>query len=269
MPRKPSTGADRSSSSMIDFRDVQFVFPDGTQVLEDLDFSADDGEFVTLVGRSGCGKSTLLNLLAGHLKPTAGDVWFQGRKLRGVNTSVGYMTQHDTLLPWNSVYKNVELPLKLRKVERSERAERVERFLDLVELGHASRMYPSQLSGGMRRRVLLARSLIYEPDVLLLDEPFAALDAEMREGLHDLLRATMEKLQQTVVFVTHDISEAIILADRVLVMRSNPGRVVRQFDMPFGAQRNLNSVRTDPRFSELAIDVRLALNEAIQGRVMS
>jgi sulfonate transport system ATP-binding protein len=220
--------------------------------LEAVTLTVDQGEFVALVGPSGCGKSTFLNMVAGLVPPTSGTVRFMGRDLRGVNTGVGYMTQGDTLLPWSTVRKNVAVALEVQRIgSRAERAERVERILGEVGLQSFANRYPSQLSGGMRKRAALARTLVYQPPALLMDEPFSALDAQMRTELQTQLLDLWSERRCTVCFVTHDLDEALLLSDRIVVFGTNPGRVVDVVPNPLPRPRTVEQLRTSPDFAEL------------------
>jgi NitT/TauT family transport system ATP-binding protein len=210
-------------------------------------------EFVALVGPSGCGKSTVLNLIAGLQAPTAGRVVYDGAAVTGPNRRVGYMTQKDTLLPWRSVADNIglALELKIRAVSSAERADRIARMIELVGLTGFERHYPGELSGGMRKRVALARSLIYEPETLLMDEPFAALDAQLRLVMHDELLRLTRLRRMTVVFVTHDLGEAITLADRVIVFTGRPGRVKAVRAVTLAQPRDAFRLRFTDTFARL------------------
>lgn len=231
-----------------------------TEVLAPTSIQVREREFVTLFGPSGCGKSTLLNMVAGLLPATSGEVKFDGTRLDGINTRIGYMTQEDTLLPWRTLRANVAVPLRMRGVPRNQINRRVDRYLELLDLSHAADRYPAQLSGGMKRRALLARSMIYEPKMLLMDEPFAAVDARLREDLHVEVRNAVEQSEQTVLFVTHDVAEAALLSDRVVVLGGRPGRVVADVEMPFGPRRDLARLRLSPEFLEVQRSVRDALD---------
>src|ERR1700681_472908 len=191
------------------------------RALEPLTLDVARQEFVALVGPSGCGKSTILNLIAGLLRPSEGVVSYDGMAVTGPNRRVGYMTQKDTLLPWRTAADNIRiaLELKCRAVPRAEANARVAQMIDLVGLGGFERHYPAELSGGMRKRVALARTLTYEPETLLMDEPFGALDAQLKLLMLDQLQDLTRQRRMTVVFVTHDLGEAITLADRVVVFR--------------------------------------------------
>lgn len=232
-------------------------------LLDGFDLSVAPGEFVAVLGPSGCGKSTILNLAAGLLAPLEGRVDFVGQPLRGVNRQVGYMTQGDTLLPWLTVARNIALPLALRGVPKADRGARVDRVLDMVGLTAARDRWPVQLSGGMRRRALLARSIVYDPPMLLMDEPFAALDAQLREAMHAELLATVARTGQGVLFVTHDIGESLVLADRVIVLGGRPLRIVQDLRLPWaGAPHDPDRVRDAPERLRLERDLRDLMREA-------
>jgi NitT/TauT family transport system ATP-binding protein len=206
------------------------------RALQPIDLSVRREEFVALVGPSGCGKSTILNLIAGLLPVSTGAVLYDGQPVRDLNRHVGYMTQKDTLLPWRRAADNIRvaLELKCRPTSRGEADEKVARMMDLVGLKGFENHYPSELSGGMRKRTLLGRTLIYEPETLLMDEPFGALDAQLKLVMLDQLQALTQQRRMTVLFVTHDLGEAITLADRVVVFSARPGRIraVRDIDLP-------------------------------------
>jgi len=225
--------------------------PDVT-ALDGVTLSVAPQDFVALVGPSGCGKSTVLNLIAGLLAPTAGTVTYGGRPVTGVNTRVGYMTQKDTLLPWRTTRGNVAIAFELGARKRCDNvAERIQRYITMVGLEGFEHHYPSQLSGGMRKRVLLARTLIYEPETILMDEPFGALDAQLKLVMQGELLRIWGETRNTVVFVTHDLGEAITLADRVMIFTGRPGRIkaVQEIDIP--RPRDVFSVRFSPRYAEL------------------
>jgi NitT/TauT family transport system ATP-binding protein len=241
---------------LLELRDIFFRYHGEAPILEGFDFEVDRGEFVALLGPSGCGKSTLLNLAAGLLDPLSGEVDFDGKALTGLNRNAGYMTQGDTLLPWMTVTNNIALPLELRNFPRGERKDKIERALRLVNLWEARDKFPSELSGGMKRRALLARSIIYDPPMLLMDEPFGALDAQMREIMHQELLETVGRTGESVLFVTHDIAESILLADRILVLGGGrPLKVLEEIRLPWGKDRELDKIRKDPEY--LALETRL------------
>ncbi len=247
---------------LLELKNIDFGFSQEAPILKGFDMDVAQGEFLSLLGPSGCGKSTMLNLAAGLLLPLAGSVKFNGAYLYGINRNVGYMTQGDTLLPWNTVAKNILLPLELRGTPVQERLDKLERALKLVNLVEARDKYPSELSGGMKRRALLARSLIYGPPMLLMDEPFAALDAQLRETMHQELLNTVNRLNESVLFVTHDISESILLSDRVLVLGGRPLRVLEETIIPWGKERKLEAIRESRQYAELETHVRGLLRQA-------
>ncbi|AHK34566.1 ABC transporter ATP-binding protein [Rhodococcus opacus] len=269
-----ATRADTKSSTNVatgpifEVRDLAIGFDEREDVLHNVTMQVEPGEFVVLLGPSGCGKTTILNLAAGLLSPRSGYVRFDGAEINGVNTNVGYMTQDDTLLPWMPVHANVGLPLRMRGVSKSETKEKVEYYLSLLDLSEAGSLFPSQLSGGMRRRALLARSMIYDPRLLLMDEPFAALDAQLRHQMHVELRRTVKRLQQTVVFVTHDIAEAAKLADRVLIVGGGrPGHLVAEFQVPYGDDRDLENITYTDEYARFERELNEGLRSARDPRV--
>lgn len=241
---------------VLEYKNVSKVFFKGeTQIhaLRNVSAQVEAGELLAIVGPSGCGKSTLLNLTAGLMEPGLGQVLHNGTPVAGVNTSVSYVTQRDNLLPWRTVETNVLLPFELKGragVPASERLQRTQKYIDLVGLSGFEKHYPAELSGGMRKRVQLARSLVYEPDVLLMDEPFGALDAQLRLILQAELLKTWEGSGKTLIFVTHDLTEAISLADRVIVMSTRPGRIraVQKINLP--RPRDVFAIRFLPQFGE-------------------
>ncbi len=223
-------------------------------VLEDVDLTLREGEIVGLLGRSGSGKSTLLRIVSGLLRPTAGEVHWRGAPLTGPAEGVAMVFQSFALFPWLTVQENVELGLEAQGVPRAEREDRAESAIDLIGLGGYESAYPKELSGGMRQRVGLARALVVHPDLLLMDEPFSALDVLTAETLRtDLIDLWMDgKLPiKSVLMVTHNIEEAVLMCDRVLVFSSNPGRVVNELTVPFPHPRD----RLDPHFRQMVDDI--------------
>ncbi|MGH8951310.1 MAG: ABC transporter ATP-binding protein [Acidimicrobiia bacterium] len=229
------------------------------EALRPVDLQIPEGSFVSLVGPSGCGKTTLLNMIAGLLPPTAGRITFEGEHMAGPSRDMGVMFQRPVLLPWRTVEKNVMLPAEVFGQQGSSIEERVAETLDMVGLADFSQSLPQHLSGGMQQRVALARVLAYRPKVLLMDEPFGALDEFTREAMNvELLRLT-RPAGITVVFVTHNIAEAVFLSDRVVVMSSRPGRVAGVIDVPFDDPREIEVMR-ERTFTELVFEVRELLN---------
>jgi NitT/TauT family transport system ATP-binding protein len=235
-------------------------FSDERDILADMSLTVRAGEFVTLLGASGCGKSTLLNLTAGTLRPRTGTVDFLGQRITSVNRNVGYVTQEDTMLPWLTLAANVGLPLRMRNIARTEVRERVMKLLTSFGLGNSATLYPAQLSGGMKKRGLLARALIYQSRLLLMDEPFAALDAQMRAQLQSELRRVAVETGIAVLFVTHDLEEAALLSDRVLVIGGVPGHVTEEVAISLGKVRDPETLRFDDNFR----DICRRLHECLQ-----
>ena len=195
--------------------------------LENISFSMDKGEFMSIVGPSGCGKSTLLSILAGLLKPTAGAVYVKGEKVEGISGHIGYMLQKDSLLDWRTIYSNVLFGLEVRHMLTQETVDRAVQLLKTYGLYEFKDKYPAQLSGGMRQRAALIRTLALKPDLLLLDEPFSALDYQTRLNVSDDIGKILKKQRKPAILVTHDISEAISMADRVLILSKRPATVIK------------------------------------------
>ncbi len=209
------------------------------RVLDGISFDIDRGKFVAVIGPSGCGKSTLLQMAAGLLAPTRGAVRHHGRKVTKVNTEVGFVPQQAQLFPWKTLKENVELPLLLRGVRASERQSRVAAALKSVGLDGFENHYPSQLSGGMQKRGSIARTLVYRPDIILMDEPFGALDAQTRMVMQSDLQTLSLEANATIVFVTHDITEAVLLADNVVVLSQRPSRLLANIPINLPRPRNM------------------------------
>lgn len=240
------------------------AFPNGTKALAAVDLEVAAGEFLALVGPSGCGKSTLLRVIAGLLAPSSGTAELAGRdcgRERREKQDISFVFQSPTLLPWRTVEKNVRLPLELQRRPLADSRERVEQLLELVGLQDFRRSYPHQLSGGMQMRLSLARALVTNPKILLLDEPFGALDDMTRQRLNEELLALWRRDGFTAIFVTHNVSEAAFLSDRVVVMSARPGRVVREHRVPFAHPRE-PGLRTSPEFARFCGEIAASLAEA-------
>lgn len=223
--------------------------------LEALDATIAAGEFVALVGPSGCGKSTLLNMMGGLLPATSGELFFRGDPILGPRPEVGMMFQAPVLFPWRTVLRNVLLPVDVRRQSRSQHEPKALELLDRVGLGGFASRFPSELSGGMQQRVALARLLLQDPDVLLLDEPFGALDEFTREEMNLLLLEIWSANRRSVVLVTHNINEAVLLADRVLVMTARPGCLAGDVLVDLPRPRSIETMH-DPRFADRVFAVR-------------
>ena len=230
----------------------------GRSVLSDIELQVPAGSFVSLIGQSGVGKSTLLRILAGLIQPDEGEVLVAGQPLAALPRPVGIVFQQDNLMPWRTAYDNVRLPLELAGLDRPSSYGRVRAALALVGLAGHEKSYPAQLSGGMAQRVSLARALVHEPDVLLLDEPFGALDALTRELMAGELLRIWRDRPVTVFMITHSIHEAILLSDEVLVLAGQPGRISTRLPVPLPRPRELSSDE-DPQFTELVRQLRTAL----------
>ncbi|MDK8179730.1 ABC transporter ATP-binding protein [Paenibacillus sp. UMB4589-SE434] len=219
----------------VELRNVTHVYVNEREAklaVEQLSISIAPGEFVSLVGPSGCGKTTLLSIIAGLVNPTEGDVLINGDRIKGTTPYIGYMLQQDYLFPWRTIMDNACIGLELTKQLNEVTKERVLNLLDGMGLGGTEKLYPHQLSGGMRQRVALVRTLATEPELLLLDEPFSALDYQTKLQLEDLIVETLKAREKTAVLVTHDLSEAIAVSDRVIVLNRDPGSMRRSFQVP-------------------------------------
>ncbi len=227
------------------------TFETGYTALRDVELDVAPQRFVALVGPSGCGKSTTLSLVAGLDSPSSGTVEVRGRPVAGITDGTGFLFQRDALLPWKTVHDNVLLPLQLRGIRGEAALKRTAEWIGRVNLRGFEKSYPYQLSGGMRKRVSLAQTLVYDPEILLMDEPFSALDVQTRNLMEAELLNLWQGSGKTVIFVTHDLEEAIALADEVVVMTAGPARVKARYDVTLPRPRDFEQVRFDPRFTEL------------------
>jgi NitT/TauT family transport system ATP-binding protein len=223
--------------------------------LDDVSLEIRENEFTSIVGPSGCGKTTLLRLCAGLEDVTDGQTLFRGEPVRGINTKVGYITQDSNLYPWMTLRQNVEFPLEIQGLSARARRERAREFIRMVGLEGFEDHWPYQLSGGMQKRGSIIRTMVYEPSVVLMDEPFGPLDAQTRMVLqNDLLRIWGEQ-HQTILFITHDLTEAIALSDKVVVMSARPGRIKAVFDIPISRPRDVFQIHSQPGFSEVYAEI--------------
>jgi len=222
----------------LEYRDVTMRFADASgravTAIEGVNFSVADGEVVALIGPSGCGKSTLLNIGSGLHAPSSGEARVDGERVQGPNRHVAFMLQKDLLLPWRTIAENVALGVEIQRQPKAECARRAQDLLAGLNLADFARHYPHQLSGGMRQRVALARTLAVDPSVLLLDEPFSAVDAQTRIALQHELAQTLKRAGKTALLITHDLTEAVILSDRVLVMSARPGHIIDEMRIEIG-----------------------------------
>jgi ABC-type nitrate/sulfonate/bicarbonate transport system ATPase subunit len=253
VPADEASVREAAPAVAIEFDDVSLAFrgeAESMLALDRVSLTAPQGQITTVVGPSGCGKTTLLRLVAGLLAPSSGRTLYNGREVAGLNVGVGFVTQDSNLFPWATTLANVEFPLAVRGVSARERRERAREWINMVGLAGFENSYPSQLSGGMQKRVSIARTFIYEPDVILLDEPFGALDAQTRMMLHHQLLQLWHKRRMTMLFITHDLVEAITLSDEVVVMSKRPGRVKECYRVPLPRPRNVFEIYLEPGFDD-------------------
>lgn len=246
-----TTTMSATRNETLSFDHIGMIFPDGTEAVRDVSFTVDKGEFVTIVGPSGCGKSTLLKIASGLLEPTSGSVQVDRDRL-------GYVFQDATLLPWRTVTGNVELLAELHGIPKAERATLAAEAIQLVGLDGFERHYPKSLSGGMKMRASLARTLTLKPPVFLFDEPFGAVDEITREHLNEETQQLFQREGFAGLFITHSIGEAVFMSTRVLVMSARPGRIVAEFEVPFEYPRSPD-LRFEPEFAALSGEVSHAL----------
>jgi NitT/TauT family transport system ATP-binding protein len=261
---------DADRRAYVEFRGVSKRYESrraSTLALDKIDLTVAREEFIALVGQSGCGKTTLLRILAGLIRPTTGEVrvagrsvWQGSRRDGEALSKLGFVFQEANLFPWYSVEENISLPLRMRGAGKKERRRRAHELSELVGLTGFERAWPRELSGGMRQRVAIARALSYDPEILLMDEPFGALDALTRERMNGELQRIALATRATVLFVTHSISEAVFLADRVVLLSARPGRLKSVTPVPFERPRSLD-VNTSPQFQELVATLRRQLQE--------
>ncbi|MCC8959252.1 ABC transporter ATP-binding protein [Bradyrhizobium sp. Pear77] len=239
------------------------------EAVRDVSFDVRRGEFVALLGPSGSGKSTVLNMIASLIRPTGGEILIDGKRVVAgkATPDVGYVFQRDTLFPWRTVADNIGYGLELSGVPVSERRDRIAECVAQAGLKGFENAYPSALSGGMRQRAALMRTLIVEPQILLMDEPFGALDTHTKIDMHEVLLRIWEREQQTVLFVTHDLGEALTLADRIILFSARPGRIKDMFEVDFARPRDAVKVRETPRYAELFQHIWHSLGEEfVKGR---
>ena len=252
----------------ISIRDLSKTFGEGVRevpAVSRVSFDIHDNEFVAIVGPSGCGKSTVLNMIGGLFSPSSGEILVDGQRVGGAPTAgVGYVFQKDTVFPWRTVERNIALGLEYRGVPAATRAARVREAIALAGLEGFEDAFPATLSGGMRQRVALMRSLIVDPEILLMDEPFGALDTHTKLGLHAELLSLWEAKHQTVVFVTHDLSEAITLADRIVVMTRRPGRIKLVYDVLLARPRDVIAIRESALYQREYSEIWHALGEELR-----
>jgi NitT/TauT family transport system ATP-binding protein len=264
----PLRHSDGSAPPKVSLQGISLSYKtnDGTRLLalDNIHLKVSPGEFVCVVGPSGCGKSTLLHLIAGLHQQTSGNILVDGKPVDGPGTDRILIFQELGLFPWLTVGQNVEFGMKMKGIAKAERIEKIQYYLRLVHLSQFKDSYTHQLSGGMRQRVALARALATEPDVLLMDEPFAALDAQTRDLLHDELERIWAETGRTIIFVTHNVREAVRLGDRVVLMTFRPGRVKREFSIDLPRPRHLEDVTVAKTAREILDDLREEINKSLE-----
>jgi len=219
--------------------------------IEGVDLKVKDGEFLSIVGPSGCGKSTFLDIIAGLIKGNTGNIFIDNKEIHGPALDRGTVMQGYALFPWRTIEQNVEFGLEIKKINRRERKRISRKYLELVGLKGFENRYPNELSGGMKQRVAIARALAYDPEVLLMDEPFAAIDEQTKEELHIELLHIWEKTHKTIIFITHSIEEAVFLSDRIVVMSKNPGTVKEIIDVDIPRPRESGDIKSSEKFAVL------------------
>jgi NitT/TauT family transport system ATP-binding protein len=268
--RGPTEEAILSAKSKLEFVSVSKTFAvrsgrpgERFSALENISLRVEPGEFMVLVGPSGCGKSTLIDLLGGLSQPSSGQILLDGEPITGPGLNRGIVFQQYALFPWRTALENVEFGLEAKRVPKAERRDIARNHLDMVGLSGFEGRFPHELSGGMKQRVAIARSLAYDPEVLLMDEPFAALDAQTRETLQVELVKIWEKSRTTILFITHGIDEAVCLGQRIAVMTSRPGRIKRIVDVPTDFRRGTEDVRSLPEFGQLRHEIWSLLRDEV------
>lgn len=261
-------------TSALNLDHVRKVFPAQSQpnsknykpefvAVENVTLDIQQGEFVSIVGPSGCGKSTLLDLIAGLTKPSSGQILLSGKQITQPGLDRGIVFQQYALYPWLTALENIEFGLEAKGVDKQIRREKAQYYLELVGLAGFEKHYPNELSGGMKQRVAIARSLAYEPEILLMDEPFAALDAQTRETLQEELIKIWQSSKKTIVFITHSIDEAIFLSQRVAIMTSRPGRIKEIIEIPQSLKSNAEDIRSTFEYGQLRHQIWSLLSEEV------
>lgn len=255
----------------VEFRNVSVEFVDvhgrAMTAVNDVSLAIKPRTFTSIIGPSGCGKTTLLRLLTGLERASAGSTWYEGKEVRGINSDVGFITQDSNLYPWMTVRRNIEFPLELRGFPASDRRARSDRLIALIGLVGFEDHYPHQLSGGMQKRVSVVRTLSYDPSIVLMDEPFSALDAQTRMSLQNDLQHMWTEQGQTTILVTHDLTEAIALSDSIVIMSHRPGTIIKVFDVPLPRPRDIFGIQADPQFSHIYEEIWQPLrNEVFKAR---
>ena len=259
--------------SGIEIKGLNMIYQgaDATAALEDINLTVNEGEFVTILGPSGCGKSTLLEIVAGLLKQTSGTISLDGTILHGPSNDIGVVFQDSSLMPWRTIRKNIEFGLEINKLPKQEIRKTVDRYIQIVGLNGFENKYPHQLSGGMKQRAGLARTLVNNPAVLLMDEPFGAVDHLTRLTIQDEIVDLWKKEKKTIIFITHDVSEAVYLGTRVVLLSPRPGRIRQIYDIPYHGSRSRKDKEVldtiDRIYREINSDIPVKPEEKIEYRI--
>lgn len=248
--------------AFLEVRNVEKIYKDekrgsAVKALENINFSIEENEFVCLLGGSGCGKSTLLNMIAGFEKPTSGEILMNGKKIEGMGADRGMVFQQATLMPWLTVSKNISFHLKLKRVSKQKQKEEAQKYIDMVGLKGFENHYPHELSGGMNQRVGIARALLQNPSLILMDEPFAALDPFTKADMQEELARIWQEHKRTIIFVTHSVEEALILGTKIIVLSNRPGRVNQIIDLNMSRPRDT----TSPAFNQYKREILSLIKE--------
>lgn len=249
----------RSASPILEISNISKEYP-GTTAIENTSFDVCSHEFVSIIGPSGCGKSTLLEIVAGLIPKTSGDVFIKGQAVRNTHASIGIIFQEESIFPWRTTLENIEFGLQMRGVSKNKRRKKADEMIELVGLHGFENRYPGELSGGMKQRVAIARALVMEPELLLMDEPFGALDEQTRIILGEELLRIQQEIGQTILFVTHNINEAVQLSDRVVVMTARPGKIKATVDIDFERPRTSEIIASE-KFGRLVGQIWMLLRE--------
>lgn len=259
--------SEKSKETVVEVKHLEKIFTTlrgSIHALHDVSFTVSKGEFVTFVGPSGCGKTTILRIVGGMLDKTDGEVFIKGKRVEESQKEIGVIFQSPNLLPWRTLLRNVLLPLEVLGVNTSENQERAKDLVKLVGLTGFEDKYPSELSGGMQQRVGIARALVHNPSILLMDEPFGALDAITREQMDMEILRIWNQAKKTVVFVTHSVEEAVFLSERIIVMRTKPGEIVKNEIIEFSREERTLNLLTDPRYLKKTREIRNLIGEYYQ-----
>jgi len=249
----------RSVAPILEIRNISKTYP-GVAAVENGSLEVYSHEFVSIIGPSGCGKSTLLEIIAGLLPKTSGEVFIKGHAVNHTHSSIGIIFQQESIFPWRTTIENIEFGLQMQGVPKEERRRKADKMIELVGLHGFEHRYPGELSGGMKQRVAIARALVMEPEILLMDEPFGALDEQTRIILGEELLRIQQEIGQTILFVTHNINEAVQLSDRVVVMTARPGRIKATIDIDFERPRTSEIIASE-KFGRLVGQIWLLLRE--------